>query len=60
MCDYKVKIISKQMFDILVILIFLQKVRIVSFRELVSQPLYENGVKNALQPPTGNKCNHVT
>ena len=32
MCDYNVKIISKQMFDILVILIFLQKVRIVSLR----------------------------
>ena len=32
MCDYKVKIISKQMFDILVILIFLHKVRTVSFR----------------------------
>ena len=32
MCDYKVKIISKRMFDILVILIFLQKVRIFIFR----------------------------
>ena len=32
MCDYKVKIISKQMLDILVILIFLQKVRIFSLR----------------------------